>query len=184
MTLNRADRDKLQGFVDRDNYPCEDIPVGGSHTSLKTKTNCVRRELLYAVAVMLVREASKHCRQNVARHVLRPTIEKHLKAGRPYIRIGNLMVTSVPRECLDAGKSQLFQHMHEVASAASWLDEVYGVIVIDDTHAEYYVLKRGGEPELRTKGDPGEVAAAALTALCAGKIPVVSPEDVAVIFSV
>ena len=73
-----------------------------------------------------------------------------------------MVVTAMPGECLDAGRSQLLQHMRRVASAAPRLDEVYGVIVINDMHAEYYVLKRGMEPELKAKGDPGEVVAAVL----------------------
>jgi len=101
----------------------------------------------------------KHCRQNAAQYVLR-MIEKRLRTGK--LRIDNLVVTAMPGECLDAERSQLFQHIREVASLAPRLDEVYGVIVINDTHVEYYVLKRRGEPKLKVKGDPGEVAAAVL----------------------
>jgi hypothetical protein len=104
-------------------------------------------------------EMPKHCRQNVAQYVLR-MIEKHLRTGK--LRIDNLVVTAMPGECLDAGRSQLFRHMQEVASAAPRLDAVYGVIVIDNTHVEYYVLKRRGEPELKVNGNPGEVVAAVL----------------------
>jgi hypothetical protein len=76
-------------------------------------------------------------------------------------------------ESLAVGKPQLFQYMREVASAAPWLDKVYGVIVTDDAHAGYYTLQRGGDPELKAEGDLGEVVAAALTTLCAGKIPII-----------
>ena len=158
----------------------------GSRTSPKDRpSGCARKELLYAVAVLFGRVMPKHCKQNIAQYVLRPMIERQLKAGKPYFRLGNLVLTATPSgECLAVGKSQLFQHMREVASAAPWLDEVYGVIVADDAHAEYYTLRRGGDPELKAEGDPGEVAAAALATLCAGKIPVVSPEDIAAVFGI
>jgi hypothetical protein len=158
----------------------------GSHASPKdgAKPGCTRRELLYTVAVMLGREASKYCKQNVTQYVLKPMMERYLKSGKPYVRLGNLVVATAPGECLEAARQQLFLHMHEVASAAPWLDEVYGVIVTDDAHAEHYMIKREGSPELRAEGDPGKVVAAALAALCAGKIPLVSPEDVAIIFGV
>jgi hypothetical protein len=142
----------------------------------------MRRELLHAAALMLGREMAKHCKQNVAQYVLRPMIERHLRAGKPYIRLGNLVIAAMPGECLDAGRSQLFQYMREVASAAPWLDEVYGVIVTDDARAEYYILRRGGGSELKAEGGPGEVAAAALAALCVGKVPIVDPGDIAAIF--
>lgn len=158
--------------------------MGSRESKDGVKSGCVRRELLYAVAVMLGREMPKYCRQSVAQYVLRPMIESHLRAGRPYIRLGNLVVVATPKECLDARRTPLFQYMHEVASAALWLDEVYGVIVTDDAHAEYYTLQRGGDPELKAEGDLGEVVAAALATLCAGKMSVVSPEDVVVIFGV
>jgi hypothetical protein len=156
----------------------------GSHTSPKIKSGCVRKELLQVVALMLGREMAKHCKQNIVQYVLRPMIERQLKAGNPYIRLGNLVVTATPRECLAVGKSQLFKHMRKVASAAPWLDEVYGVIVTDDAHAEYYTLRKGGDPELKAEGDPGDIAATALATLCAGKIPVVGPEDIAIVFGI
>jgi hypothetical protein len=147
-------------------------------------SGCARKELLYAVAALFGREMPKHCKQNVVQYVLRPMIKRQLRAGKPYFRLGNLVVTATPGECLAVGKSQLFKHMREVASAAPWLDEVYGVIVTDDAHAEYYTLQKGGEPELKAEGDPGEVVAAALATLCAGKIPVVGPEDIAIVFGI
>jgi hypothetical protein len=155
----------------------------GSRTSPKDGAeSCMRRELLYA-AVMLGREMPKFCKQNVVQYVLKPMIERHLRSGT-YIRLGNLVVVATPGECLEAGRQQLLRHMREVASTAPWLDEVYGIIVTDDARAEYYVLRRGESIELKAEGDPGEVVAAALAALCAGKIPVVAPEDTAVIFGV
>ena len=157
----------------------------GSREPPKDRTSsCARKELLHAVAVLFGREMTKHCKQSVVQYILRPMIKRQLRTGKPYIRLGNLVVTATPRECLAVGKSQLFKHMREVASAAPWLDEVYGVIVADDAHAEYYTLRRGGDPELKAEGDPGEVAAAALATLCAGKIPVVSPEDIAAVFGI
>jgi len=124
------------------------------------------------VADALLRELSKRCRRSVVEYVLQPMAERSIARGG--LRLGNLVV-----EVGDVGR--LHQRMRELASAAPWLDVVYG-IVVDGTETEYYVLRRGGEPELKVRGSLGEVAETAAADLCAGKIPVVSPEDIATIF--
>jgi hypothetical protein len=152
----------------------------GSCTSKDKDATCMHERLMYAVAVMIGREAQKYCKQNLVQYVLRPMIRRHL--GRPYIRLGSLVVVAACN--LDAGRPQLFRHMREVASAAPWLEEVYGVIVADDARAEYYVLRKEGGLELKAEGDSGEVIATAITALCSGKVSIVAPEDIATIFGI
>jgi hypothetical protein len=124
------------------------------------------------VVDVLLREASRRCRRSVVEYVLRPMAERSLARGG--LRLGNLVV-----EVGDVGR--LHRRMRELASAAPWLDVVYG-IATDGTSAEYYVLRRGGEPELKARGGLDEVAAAAAADLCAGKIPIANPEDIAYIF--
>ena len=125
------------------------------------------------VAEMLLREA-RRCKRSVVEYVLRPMAERSLARGG--LRLGNLVV-----EVGDVSK--LHQRMRELASAAPWLDVVYG-IVTDGAKAEYYALRRGGEPELKVRGSLAEVAETAASDLCAGKIPIASPEDIADIFGV
>jgi hypothetical protein len=120
----------------------------------------------------LLRELSKRCKKNVVEYVLQPMAERNLTRGG--LRLGNLVVEV-------GGVGGLHQRMKELMSTAPWLDVVYR-IVTNGTEAEYYVLRRGGEPELKARGSLAEVAAAAASDLCADKIPVVSPEDIATIF--
>jgi hypothetical protein len=142
-------------------------------------------ELMYAVASALKCELLRRCKKSVVEYALQPMIERHLRARkRPDIRLGNLVIeVEAPGGGLDAGRSQLRQYMRELASMAPWLDAVYGVVT-NGVDAEYYVLGRGGDPESKTRGNLGEVAAAALANFCAGKVPVVSPEDLVEVLGV
>ena len=128
----------------------------GSHTSPKTKTSCVRRELRCCSAWTWDAEALQ-----AKRGAIRPAANDR-KAFEGRQAQNRQLGGNSDAGCLDAGKPQLLQYMRRVASAAPRFDEVYGVIVINDMHTEYYVLKRGMEQELKAKGDPGEVAAAVL----------------------
>ncbi len=142
-------------------------------------TKTTRNELMYIMANTLLYELAQRCKRSVVEYVLRPMIKKRLGTR---FRLGNLVVlVEAPGDGLNAG--ELHQYMRELASMAPWLDVVYGIIT-NGAEAEYYVLKRGEEPELKARGGFREVAAAAAADLCAGKIPIVSPEDIAVIFGV
>jgi hypothetical protein len=142
-----------------------------------------RSELVRALATTIIYESLWWCRENVAKYVLWPMLERHLKAGKPDIRLGNLVIwVAAPGDGFDAGRQRLFRYMRELASAAPWLEVVRGVVT-DGTCAEYYVL-RGGDPEQKAGGDLGEVLPEALADLCADKVPVVAPEDVAAIFGI
>jgi len=138
--------------------------------------------LMHAVAKVLECASLQYCRRNVVEYVLRPMIERQLKERKPYIRLGNLVVEA-PGGDFDAGRSQLLQHMRELASAAPWLDAVYGVVT-DGVRAEYYALGRGGDPELVMRSNLDKVAVAALANLCADKVPLADPEDIATVFGV
>ncbi len=145
----------------------------------KSRTTKTEKKLIYAVAGALLLEFEQHCRRNIVEYVLKPMMKRRLGAR---FRLGNLVVlVELPKNGLDAGR--LHKHMRELASMAPWLEVVYGVVT-DGAKAEYYMLKKGGEPELKTRGSLREVAAAAAADLCAGKIPVVSPEDIADIFRI
>jgi len=138
--------------------------------------------LVHAVVRVLERASLRHCRRGIVEYVLRLMIERQLKERKHYIRLGNLVV-EVAEDSFEARRLRLFQHMRGLASAAPWLDAIYGVIT-DGVHAEYYVLGMGGSPELKMRGSLGEVATTALASLCADKVPIVSPEDVAAIFGI
>jgi hypothetical protein len=142
-------------------------------------------ELVAAVVSALEHELPKYCKRNLVQYALRPMMGRHLRSRRrPDIRLGNLVIeVETPGGGLDAGRSQLRQYMRELASMAPWLDAVHG-IVTNGVYAEYYVLGRGGEPEPKMRGSLGEVAAAALANFCAGKVPVVSPEDLVEVLGV
>ncbi len=149
------------------------------NNKIRATTKTEKNELIYAVANVLLFEFAQHCKKNIVEYVLKPMIKRRLG---PRFRLGNIAVlVEAPGGGLNAG--ELHQHMRELASMAPWLDVVYG-IVTDGTEAEYYMLKKGGVPELKVRGSLSEVAAAAAADLCAGKIPIVSPEDIAVIFGV
>ncbi len=143
-----------------------------------------RDELVRVLATEIIYESVWWCKENVVKYVLLPMLKRHLKAGKkPDIRLSNLVVeVATPGDGLDASRQRLFLYMRELASVAPWLEVVYGVVT-DGAEAEYYVLK-SGNLELKAKGDLGEVLPEALADLCADKIPVVTPEDVAVIFGV
>ncbi len=151
--------------------------MGNNKIRAATKTE--KNELIYAVADVLLFEFAQHCKKNIVEYVLKPMIKKHLGTR---FRLGNLIV-EIKTTNGDLNANELHQHMHELASTAPWLDVVYG-IVTNGVEAEYYVLKREGAPELKVRGSLSEVAAAAAADLCAGKIPIASPEDIAVIFGV
>jgi hypothetical protein len=151
----------------------------GKGRTAKTEKN----ELIYAVAGVLLFEFAQRCKKNIVEYVLKPMIKKRLGAQ---FRLGNLIViveTKTTKGVLNA--DELRRHMRELASAAPWLDVVYG-IVTNGIEAEYYVLKRGSteDPELKTRGGLSEVASVATADFCAGKIPVAGPEDIADIFRI
>ena len=144
-----------------------------------------RDELVRALATSIIYESLWWCKGHVVRYVLMPMLKRHLKTRRkPDIRLGNLVVEVVAGDdSIDVGRQRLFRYMRELASMAPWLKAVRGVVT-DGTCAEYYVLKKGGEPELKARGDLGEVLPEALADLCASKVPIVDPGDIAVIFGV
>ena len=109
--------------------------------------------LMRAVARVLECASLQHCRRNAVEYVLRPIIERQLNERKPYIRLGNLVVEA-PGGDFDAGRLQLLQRMRELASAAPWLDAVYGVVT-DGVRAEYYALGRGG-PGVGDEGQLGQ----------------------------
>jgi hypothetical protein len=143
-------------------------------------------ELVHAIASALERELlQQRCKRGVVEHALLPMIGRHLRARRrPDIRLGNLVIEiEAPGSRLDDGRAQLHQYMRDLASMAPWLNIVYGVVT-NGMEAEYYVLERGGAPEPKTRGSLGEVMAAALAKFCAGKVPVVRPEDLVEVLGV
>jgi hypothetical protein len=144
-----------------------------------------RDELVRATAKALMREASRHCKKSVVEYALWPMVERHLRSRRkPDIRLGNLVVeVAATGDSLDASRQRLFRYMQELASIAPWLEVIRGVVT-DGMCAEYYVLGKSRDPEPKARGELGEVLPKALADLCADKVPVVAPEDVAAVFGV